>query len=105
MPEYRIHVTLAEHGHDPENGVAFLEGFMKMHPEVGPSVSQNTEDGTLSVTFSLDAEDTNEAFELARPIFASGAAASELEFRPVVNLEISLVPEHEIVEEPEPALA
>lgn len=107
MPEHRIQVTISEHGHDPNNGVTWLDAFMETHPEVGPSVSQNTVTGTLSVTFSLEAPDANEAFDLARPIFMEGARASGLEPTQIVNVEVSLVPteEYEDTEEREPVPA
>jgi hypothetical protein len=104
LPEYRLHITVAEHGRDPADGERVLEGFMQTHPEVGPSVSQNSAAGTLSITFSLDAADANEAIDLGRPIFARGGSASGLSPAPVVGMEISLVPdeEHDVVAEGEP---
>lgn len=107
MPEHRIHITVSEHGYDLENGERFLKGFTETHPEVGPSVSQNTADGTLSVTLSLDAEDANEAFELSRPIFVDGAYASGLDVTQIVGVEVSLVPaeEYDPEQRPEPVPA
>ena len=104
MPEYRFHITVTEHGRDPANGDRVLEAFMETHPEVGPVVSQNTVSGTLSVTFSLEAEDVNAAIDLGRPVFAEGGAASGLPSTQVVGFEISLVPaeEYELVPEPDP---
>ena len=52
------------------------------------------------VTFSLDAEDANEAFDLARPIFTDGANASRLPVTKVVNVEVSLVPADEYADKP-----
>ena len=107
MPEHRIHVTVSEHGFEPENGERFLAGFMATHPDVGPSVSQNTETGTLSVTFSLDAEDASEALDLGRTAFCEGAAESGLPVTRVVALEATFVAEaeYEEAEAPEPVLA
>ena len=107
MSEYRINVTVSQHGHDPDNGVAFLDGFMETHPEVGPSVSQNTADGTLSVTFALDAEEPNEAFEQAWPVFRDGANASGLEATEILSVNVSRVPveEFETADAPEPVSA
>jgi hypothetical protein len=103
LPEHRIEITIPAYGHDPDNGPRFLESFMRLHPEVGPSVSQNTTSGTLSVTFSLDADDANEAFDLARPIFNESASGTGLMPRKVINVEVSLIPaeEYEDIEEPE----
>lgn len=100
--EFRLTVTIAEHGWDPKNGDLFLRGFVETHPEVGAVVDQNTKTGTLSVTFSFDAADLLEAMRLGSTIFADGAAASGL---PVTSLtdvalaaevHISPVPGHEL---------
>ena len=104
MPEHRLHITVAEHGADLANGERVLDAFMEAHPEVGPSVSQNTAVGTLSVTFSLDAADANDAYERGREVFADGVRASSLAPTPIVGLEIELVPADELdpADEPEP---
>lgn len=94
-------ITVSEHGHDLENGERVLDGFMETHPETGPSVSQNTREGTLSVTFGVDSDDAKEAIDRARRIFADGATASGLKPSQVVNFEASLV----AAEEPEPVEA
>ena len=107
MSEYRLTVTVADHGHDLENGERFLDGFMEAHPEVGPSVSQNTETGTLSVTFSVDAEDPDAAYEQSKTIFPEGANASGLPPTHIVKVELELVEDAELAEddEREPVLA
>jgi hypothetical protein len=99
--EYRIRVTLAEHGQPgiaEDNGERLLDAFEKVHPEVGPSVSADFRQGTLSVLFSLDAEDANKAFERGRPIFAAGLRASRLRATPVTRIEIEAVPANEFKE-------
>ena len=90
MQRYRFTFTVSEHGTVPENGETFLAGFIAVHPEVGPVVSQNTDSGTLSVTFSLEAEDINLAVEKAITIFMNGATESELEPTEVIDLSASL---------------
>jgi len=102
--EYRITVTLAEHGRPgiaEDNAEVLLSAFEKAHPEVGPSVSANFRQETLSVLFSLDAEDANQAFERGRPIFAAGLRASGLRPTPVTRIEIEAVPADEFEEQPE----
>jgi hypothetical protein len=91
LHEFIIHITVAEHGRDWENGERWLDGFMEAHPETGPSVSQDIETGTLSVTFGIEADDAENAFDVARPIFGSGAAASGLDPSEILNIEVSLV--------------
>jgi hypothetical protein len=90
LTDYRIGITVAEHGYDLENGERFLDGFEEAHPEVGPSVSQNTADGTLRVTFSFDAEDAKDALAKAIDIFSEGAIASGLPATEILAYEISL---------------
>ena len=102
--EYRIWVTLAEHGRSgiaEDNAERLLDAFEKVHPEVGPSVGANPSQGTLSVLFSLDATDANEAFERGRPIFAAGLRASGLRPTPVTRIEIEAVPAGELEEQPD----
>jgi hypothetical protein len=59
--------------------------------EGGPSVSQNTEEGTLTITFALDAKDAKDALERAGEIFAEGANATELAPSEVLDVEASVV--------------
>lgn len=87
--EYDIEITISRHGADEENGPRFLDAFLKTHPESEPIVSQNTEDRTLTIAFSVEAEGAEEAFEKAKPIFADGCAASGLPLTEVVDLHIS----------------
>ena len=76
--EFRVTVTIAEHGHDPENGLRFLKGFRETHPETGPVVDQNVETGRLAVTYSFDANDLLDAMSIGPRIFVEGATASGL---------------------------
>ena len=103
--EVRLEFTIAEHGHEPENGERFMEGFMAVFPEGGPSVSQNLRGGTLTVTFALDAADAKEAVSAGIEIFGRGAAASGLPPTDVLDVEASVVPAEEPDEAPEPVLA
>ena len=99
MTEIRLTVTVADHGYDLENGERFLDGFMQAHPEVGPSVSQNTQNGTLRVTFSLEAEDVNAALESSRRIFMEGAEATGLAPSEVLRVEAERVSDDELAED------
>jgi hypothetical protein len=76
--EFRLTVTIAEHGRDPSNGNRFLGGFVKTHPETGAVVDQNTETGELSVTFAFDAQDLLDAMRIGPTIFVEGTTASGL---------------------------
>ncbi len=57
-----------------------LEGFLATHPEAAPVVSQNTEDGTLTIAFTLDAPDgdVHEALSRCEAIALDGLRASKL---------------------------
>jgi hypothetical protein len=105
MMEYRLTITISEHGRSEENGARLLEGVLAKHPEVGPVVSQSLAAGTLSVTFSLEAEDPQDGFEHGWSIFVAGANASGLEPTEVVDVRITQVPAEELEEERELELA
>lgn len=91
LTRYRFRITLSGYGGDEERAERLLDGFAETHPEVGPVVSQDSDADTLTVVFSLEAGDPNEAFDLGRPIFLEGAAASELEPVDLIEINISLI--------------
>jgi hypothetical protein len=66
-----------------------MDGFTESFPEGGPSVSQNTRTGTLTITFSLGAGDARDAVTEAIDIFAAGVAAAELAPTDVLDIEVS----------------
>lgn len=103
--EVRLSFTVAEHGHDPENGVRAMDAFMDTFPEGGPAVSQNTADGNLTITFALDAQDAKEALERGLDVFAAGMTATGLLLTDVLDIEASVVPaeDSEAVRELAPA--
>jgi hypothetical protein len=89
--EVRVSFTIAEHGRDPDNGERFMEAFMERFPEGGPSVSQNLKEGTLTVTFALDAEDANAGVKEGIQIFVDAWAATELPASRILDVEASVV--------------
>lgn len=89
--EFRLTITVDAYGGLEGSGERVLEGFLEAHSEVGPVVSQNLESGMLSVTFSLPAEDLDQAFELGRRVFTEGMAASGFEPVPVVAASVATV--------------
>ena len=91
MPRFRLTWTLSEYGDDPANGERFLEGFAAVHPDVGPVVSQNTETGRLSVTFSLEAKDASDALEKGLDVFVKGAAKSGLPPTDVIDVSVTAI--------------
>ena len=106
--EYRVTITISDYGSDPANGERFLAGFMETNPEAGPVVSQNTDTGTLSVTFCFEADDLAGVADRASTIFAEGANATGLPPTPLVRAEVDSVPDEDFDEsspetEPVPA--
>jgi hypothetical protein len=89
MMGLRVRVTISKHGTDPDNGERFLEGFLATHPEANPVVSQNTADGTLTVSFSVEAEDAFAAGPIGGQIFVDGANASGLPPSEVLDLTVT----------------
>src|SRR6266516_2602782 len=92
MMGLRVRVTISKHGTDPDNGEQFLTGCLETHPEANPVVSQNIVDGTLAVSFTVEAEDAFAAAgRVARQIFAEGASASGLSVTEVVDVTVTQV--------------
>lgn len=89
--EYRITITMAGYGNDDAAAEAFLDGFLSAHPEVGPVVSQNSEEDTISITFSLQAGGQDHALTLGHIVFVEGGVASGLEPTDVVRAEVEPV--------------
>jgi hypothetical protein len=85
--EYRITITLAEHG-SAENSERVLESFLATSPEAGAVVEADTEAGTLSVTYSVEAHDLDELRRVAADIFAGGMTRSELPATHLVDVEV-----------------
>lgn len=55
--EYRLTVTVADHGASEEVAERVLDAFIDLHGETGPVVSQNLADSTLTITVAFDATD------------------------------------------------
>jgi hypothetical protein len=88
---YRFRFTLDSYGDAEEHAEQFVDAFAETHPEVGAVVSQNTEEGTLSIVFSLDAKDHDDAIDKARPVFIEAATATKLEPAGISEMMISRV--------------
>jgi len=100
--EHRITVTMSELGLDEVNAERLLEAFVRCDPNIGAVMSQNLREGTLAVTFSVDAADAQDAIDVARNIFFDGFKASGLEPTRIVGLEATAVSASAGV--PDPAL-
>jgi hypothetical protein len=89
MMELRVRVTISEHGADPDSGERLLEGFLATHPESAPVVSQNLAEKTLTVSFSVLAEDAFAAGPVGGKIFMDGVNASELPATEILDVSVS----------------
>lgn len=101
--EVQLRFTVSEHGRVPENGERVMAAFMKVCPDGGPSISQNTENGTLTITFAFDAQDAKEAIERGVEIFVEGMETTGLPTTDVLDVEASVVAEREDTRELQPA--
>lgn len=84
--EVRLVFTVAEHGRLSENGERFMRAFTTAYPEGGPSVSQSVASGSLTVTFSVDADDAKDALEHGVRVFDAGVRATGLPSAEVVSV-------------------
>lgn len=104
--EYRLTVTMAGYGADPDAGDAFLAGFLAKHPDVDPVVAQSSEADSISITFSLRAGNPERALDLGQVVWADGGAESGLEPGAIVRIEVEPVDSDDVVrgQEQEPVL-
>ncbi len=90
--EYRLTVTVTEHGRDPASGEKFLQGFIRTHPDVGAVVEQNVETGRLSVTFAFESgDDLTEVSAEGSRIFTEAANATGLPPTEFIEAKLSVV--------------
>lgn len=107
MPEYRLTITVTEHG---EREVAedrmerLLEAFELTHPEAGAVIGANFHLGYLDATFSVDAENAQEAARIGSDMFVDAANAADLAPSEVTEINAALAGDHS-VEEADRALA
>jgi hypothetical protein len=92
---FRLRVTLNGCGEDEAAAEQLLEAFATNHAEAGPIVSQDTSANTLTVVFSIEAADLDDAWERGRPIFVAGATASGLEAPDAIEINVSQIPASE----------
>jgi len=89
---FRLRVTLDGYGEDEPAAEQLLDAFAASHAEAGPIVSQDTSANTLTVVFSIEAADLDDAWERGRPIFVSGAASSGLDVPDAIEVNVSQIP-------------
>lgn len=99
---YRIHITVEGYGSDEHHAELFLDALTDRYAEGGPVVSQNTEDGTLTVAFALGAASFDEVAQRASQVFTDSANATGLPATDVLSAQVELI---ERAESPEPVPA
>jgi hypothetical protein len=96
MSEYRLIITVAEHGHREvaEDCIERLhEAFERTHPEVGAVIGANFHLGRLDATFSLDAENAESATKRGVEVFIEAANDSGLEATEIIEINVACVGE------------
>jgi hypothetical protein len=104
--EYRVAVTMTEYGRPDvaeQNVERVFRGFNRAHPGVEAIPSTDGSEGTLEVSFSVEAATATEAFERGNSIFADGMEAADLDpdITTVVRVEVTLIPVEQTTEERE----
>ena len=92
MPEYRLTITVRQHGHPDvaeANMEKLLKAFERAHPEVGAVIGANYHLNRLDATFAVDANDAQDATAVGAAVFAGAAEAAGLE--PIEVIEINAV--------------
>jgi hypothetical protein len=101
MPEYRLTITVAEHGHRDvaeDRMEKLLEAFDKTHPEVGAVIGANFHLARLDATFSLDAPSAQEANERGSSVFVDAFTESGLDVTEVIEINCVAVGEASVEE-------
>jgi hypothetical protein len=97
--EYRLTMTIAEHGFSDEAAERCLDALLALHPETGPVVAQNTDSGHLTITIALDATDPWAATNLGAGILADSLTQAEVPVTPVLDLCVSAVDREDSTED------
>jgi hypothetical protein len=78
MSEQHVTISIAEHGYDADNGETWLDALLDVAGEAGPVVTQNGDDGTLTMSFAVEAEDPTGAISAAAEVFRLAADVTGL---------------------------
>lgn len=104
MSEYRITVGMSEHGARDvfeKNMEKLADAFEETAPEAGAAFGANLVTGVLEVTFALDAESAQEAWDLGATVFGDGAGAADLPVTEVTSITVEKVLAEELAEDRE----
>jgi methenyltetrahydromethanopterin cyclohydrolase len=96
MGDFRITITIAEHGFDSAAAERCIDSLDRLYAEVGPVVTQNVADGTMAITIAVTAADAWEAGKAAARIYAAALDDAQLRVTPVIDVHTTAVdPERE----------
>jgi hypothetical protein len=93
--EYRVSITMSGHGSGDDAAADFLDGYLTTHADLGPVVSQNAAEDTITITFALRATNEQHAIKLGSEIWAEGGEASGAEPGDVVRAEVERIGERD----------
>lgn len=91
LVEYRIAITIAEHGFSDDAADRCLDAFLSLYPDAGAVVSQNTSNGHLSVTIAVDATDPWAAVNLSATMFTTGLDTAKLPATSIIDVCVTQV--------------
>jgi hypothetical protein len=89
--EHRITVTMPVVDELEQELEQLIDGFVQTHPEAGPVGAANLEQRTMSISYSVDAEDFQTAWAAGASIFSEGMAAASLSDRQLLRGEVEAV--------------
>lgn len=93
--EYRLTVTIAEHGASEEVAERILDALVEVHPETGPVVSQDLTDSTLTITVAIEATDPWTASTLGSRVVGGTLEHLDLPMTEVLDVCVSALDQNE----------
>jgi hypothetical protein len=86
MNEQHVTICVAEHGHDEENSEIWLDALLEVAGEAGPVVTQNPDSGTLTMSFTVEAEDPTGAISAAADVYRLAADVTGLAETAIIEI-------------------
>ncbi len=85
---YRVTITMSGYGSDEEAASKLLKGHLQLHPDVGPTVSQDSEEDTIAVTVTVAGAAQYDALDVASEIWVVGGEMSGLRAGEILKAEV-----------------
>jgi hypothetical protein len=86
MNEQHVTICIAEHGYDADAAETWLDALLDVAGEAGPVVTNNADDGTLTMSFTVEAEDPTGAISAAAEVFRLAADVTGLPETPIIEV-------------------